>query len=92
MKAQAILLSAGLCNLAAGLLLLCLVVSLAEPAARSILRDIAPPPPARCALAASHDYRPACMVGLRATALNGRRLSGVVCHGDLGLPTVRMLG
>lgn len=73
-------------------LLLVLVFGLAKPAVRSIMRDLAPPRAARCISAESHSMRPACMVGMRAVALNGRRIAGVVCHGDLGCPTVRMLG
>lgn len=53
----------------------------------------APHPSApRCVSADSHDMRQACMVELCATALNGRHLGGVTCHGDLGAPAVRILG
>jgi hypothetical protein len=69
-----------------------LILWLVTPSARSIMRDLATPPVGRCASAGSHDMRPACMVSLRATALNGRHLSGATCHGDLGAPAVRMLG
>ena len=93
MKGQTIILiSAAAANIVGWVLLLAFLFSLSAPSVRSIIRDLAPPRAARCIAAESHGMRQACIVGLRATALNGRHLSGATCHGDLGMPCVRLLG
>lgn len=68
-----------------------LIAALAAPASRLVWRDIFAP-----ALPAREVVRPerkrACAISFEARSLNGRHGSGARCPGDLGAPSVCLLG